>query len=88
MSRQQLYRQSTIIAVHWIGSTLGRDVSYWPTPADLRVAQSGSASLGTSDVLLNVSARPFVTRSGPRLCILGPFVVQLHSGAAALVVAP
>jgi hypothetical protein len=36
----------------------------WPTSADLRVAQSGSASWGTSDVLLMLSAQPFVTRTG------------------------
>jgi len=34
---------------------------FWPTSADFRVAQSGSASWGTSDPPLMLSTQPFVT---------------------------
>jgi hypothetical protein len=45
-------------------------VRKWPTSADLRVAQSGPYSWGTSDVPLVLSAQPFLTPSGPPLGIL------------------
>jgi hypothetical protein len=45
---------------------LTRDVALWPTSADLRVARSGSATWGTSDVPLMLSAQPLVIHCGRR----------------------
>ena len=44
-----------------MGRTLPANVRIWPTSADLRVAQSGSVSWGTSDVPLMLLVQPFVT---------------------------
>jgi hypothetical protein len=41
-----------------------KNVCSWPKAADLRVAQSRSASSGTSDLPLMLLAQPLVTRSG------------------------
>jgi hypothetical protein len=46
----------------------GRGAISVPTATDLPVAQSGSASWGTSDVPLMLSAQPFVTNLERRLC--------------------
>src|SRR5215471_942583 len=55
-----------------------RNVAFWLTSADLGVAQSGSASWGTSDLPLMLSA-PFVTQSGPTAEILQVVISNIET---------
>jgi hypothetical protein len=47
---------------------IAENVWLWPTSADLRVAQSGSADPGSSNLPLMSSAQPLLTQFGhPRV---------------------